>query len=231
VKHISSKILLCGSLLLSFNFNLPAHAAEFEQGCEFYQAKNFAAARSSFETAAKTFPQNWLVHYYLANTYLALSQKSIAKREYEKCLTCKPNAVTAGYCRDAVIKLGGPTAQPVTVAVDPSAASKDPSLDKNVAVVKTAAAEAEEKHSTENEAKAGILMAAAEAKCATIRAEARQKVAEGGQTGNQWYCNRRDGTIFVDLRDEEKEEIHREAEERCTAVMTFAEHQTRNLRK
>ncbi len=52
----------------------PAQAADFEQGCEFYKAKNYSQARASFEKAVKLFPNNWLVHYYLANTYLLSSQ-------------------------------------------------------------------------------------------------------------------------------------------------------------
>ena len=148
-------------------------------------------------------------------------------------MACKPNVVTANYCRDAVIKMGGPTAAvTVVVATGPGkdAEAKDAEVKEGVAVVKSAAIQAQEKHSSENEAKADAIMKAAEAKCTAIRAEARQKVANGRQTGNQWYVGR-DGSLYPDLREEEKDEIHREAEERCTATMTFAEHQTKHVRK
>ena len=45
-----------------------AAAGDFELGCERYNAKDYPQACVLFEKATKTFPQNWLVHYYLANT-------------------------------------------------------------------------------------------------------------------------------------------------------------------
>ncbi len=207
----------------SILFSWPAQAADFEQGCEFYKAKSYGQARTSFEKAAKTYPQNWLVHYYLANTYLSSGQSASAIREYETCLRCQPNSATTKYCLDALQRLTG--VAPLSTDASRSSAS---------------AALADGEKSTKAEAKPDVKEAAAQAiiaadraraeeilkrandECKAIRAEAKERIANGKFTGNQWF-RKSDGTRFIDLRTEEKDAISKEAEDRCEAIMRTAE--------
>jgi tetratricopeptide (TPR) repeat protein len=216
-------------------FRIPsAYAGDFELGCEQYNAKDYQQARLSFEKAVKTFPQNWLVHYYLANTYLSCKQTSSAKREYEACLSCKPNAATAKYCQDVLMKLGGSTstsaAAPELSTPDPenkvsSNSDKTSSKPDGRAAVHEAASQA---IIEADQAKADEILKKARTECQAIRAEAKDKIANGKHTGNQWYY-RKDGTMFIDLLDEEKEAITKEAEERCEAIMRTAESRAKPL--
>ncbi|MBP9090743.1 tetratricopeptide repeat protein [bacterium] len=218
---------------------LSAQAADFEQGCQFYKSKNYAQARASFERAVKAFPENWLVHYYLANTYLLSNQSASATREYEACLKYKPNAVTAKYCQDAIWKLTGvapaasdssisqdsaPLAEPENPGtpagkIDNKADSKSDSKADVKPDVKEAASQA---IVAADQARAEAILKRAREECKTIRAEAKERIANGRHTGNQWY-RLPDGTRYVDLRDEEKDAITKEAEDRCDAIMRTAE--------
>ncbi len=217
------KSLLAATALCMFS-HTPALAADFEQGCQYYQSKNYASARASFEKAVQIYPNNWLVRYYMANTYLALGQQKSAKREYEQCLTSNPNAATAKFCQDALMKIGGQSPAPALVAVGPADAATEG------AVLANPGLEVKDKATLDKEAQLAVAMAKAEAQCAAIRAEAKEKLSNGHITGNQWYISSSDLTLSVDLRPEEKEAITAEAEERCNQVMHLVERQTQHLR-
>lgn len=201
----------------------PAEAADFEEGCEFYKAKNYGQARTSFEKAAKAYPQNWLVHYYLANTYLTSGQSANAIREYKACLRCQPNSATTKYCLDALQRLTGVA----PLSTDASGSSASAALadgEKSTKVetkpdVKEAAAQA---IIAADRARAEEILKQANEECKAIRAEAKERIANGKFTGNQWF-RKSDGTRFIDLRTEEKDAITKEAEDRCEAIMRTAE--------
>ncbi len=199
----------------------PARAADFEQGCEFYKAKSYGQARISFEKALKTYPQNWLVHYYLANTYLLSGQSAKATREYEACLKCKPDAATTKYCLDAVFKLTGvaPLALDSSAAPAPLTEGERSSAAEAKPDVKEAAAQA---IIAADRARAEEILKQANDECKAIRAEAKERIANGKFTGNQWF-RKPDGTRYIDLRNEEKDAITKEAEDRCEAIMRTAE--------
>lgn len=244
--NIASTIVVMAALSASSVICLsPAHAADFEQGCEFYKAKNYSQARASFEKAVKLFPNNWLVHYYLANTYLLSSQSASAAREYQACLNCKPHATTAKYCQDALLKLGvtpvavndsslstdSPEAPPAGAL--PAASGSQGKKDPVAAETKSDASETKPAKSDVKEAASQAIIAADNARaeeilkrareeCKAIRAEAKERIANGKETGNQWY-RRPDGTRFIDLRQEEKDAINKEAEDRCEDIMHTAE--------
>lgn len=221
--------------VLTAMLSMPSVAAgDFEQGCKRYNARDYQQARVSFEKVTKSFPQNWLVHYYLANTYLICKQSASAKREYEACLACKPNAATAKYCQDVLLKLGGSGAAPA-VTTDKDLSGSENTADKDSAKSstkpsgKTAAADAATQGIiAADQARADDILRKAQVECKAIRAEAKEKIANGKQNGNQWYV-RKDGTQYVDLLDEEKEAITREAEDRCDAIMRTAEARAKPL--
>ncbi|MDQ5937645.1 MAG: Tetratricopeptide repeat protein [Cyanobacteriota bacterium erpe_2018_sw_21hr_WHONDRS-SW48-000092_B_bin.40] len=201
----------------------PAQAGDFEQGCEFYKAKSYSQARTSFEKAAKTYPQNSLVHYYLANTYLSSGQSANAIREYKACLRCQPNSATTKYCLDALQRLTGVA----PLSADASGSSGSATLvdgEKSTKAeakpdVKEAAAQA---IIAADRARAEEILKRANDECKAIRAEAKERIANGKLTGNQWF-RKSDGTHFVDLLTEEKDAITKEAEDRCEAIMRTAE--------
>jgi Tfp pilus assembly protein PilF len=225
----------CAALAAISGWTLSAQAADFEQGCQFYTAKNYAQARACFEKAVKVFPENWLVHYYLANTYLLSGQSTKAIREYEACLKYKPNAATTKYCQDAILKLTGaaPAALDSSTSQDSTALgapenpaipdaktnAKSGSKSDGKPDVKEAATQA---IVAADHARAEEILKRAHDECKAIRAEAKEKIANGHNIGNKWY-RRSDGTRYIDLTDDEKDAITKEAEDRCDAIMRTAE--------
>lgn len=228
---VVQSVVLSTALILS---TIAAQAADFEEGCQFYKAKSYTQARASFEKAVKASPQNWLVHYYLANTYLLSSQSANAAREYRACLNCKPNAQTTKYCQDALFKLTGVAPAPLDSSAQESAplveAAKPGTPDAKLNAkadsksdgqpdVKEAARQA---IIAADLARAEEILKKAQEECKVIRAEAKEKIANGHNTGNKWF-RRPDGTRYIDLTDDEKDAITKEAEDRCEAIMRIAE--------
>lgn|GEM_PF-538583 len=229
---VAQSVVLSTALIWS---TIAAQAADFEEGCQFYKAKNYAQARACFEKAVKAAPQNWLVHYYLANTYLLSSQSANAAREYRACLNCKPNAQTTKYCQDALFKLTGVAPAPLDSSVPQESAplldaakpgtpdakpnAKADSKSDGQPDVKEAARQA---IIAADQARAEEILKKAQEECKVIRAEAKEKIANGHNTGNKWY-RRADGTRYIDLTDDEKDAITKEAEDRCEAIMRIAE--------
>jgi len=219
----------------------PAFAAgEFERGCQLYNLKDYKQARTNFEKAAKEFPNNWAVHYYLANTYLASDQASNARREYETCLKCNPNATTAKYCQDVIAKLGG-HAQPASAELPSSTTQEAPgdakstdakATDKKATDTKVAdkkPAEASSPTLLHDQAMASETMKKADAECAKIMAEAKEKLANGATLSNQRWI-RPDGTPFTDWTDAQREAISKDADDRCKQIMDHATKSTANLK-
>jgi hypothetical protein len=136
-------------------------------------------------------------------------------------LKCKPDAATTKYCRDTLFKLTGVA----PLALDSSAApaalaegekSPAPEAKTNAKEAATQAIIAADR------ARAEEILKQANEECKAIRAEAKERIANGKLTGNQWY-RKPDGTRYVDLRTEEKDAITKEAEDRCEAIMRTAE--------
>lgn len=222
---VAQSVVLSTVLIWS---TIAAQAADFEEGCQFYKAKNYAQARASFEKAVKASPQNWLVHYYLANTYLLSSQSANAAREYRACLNCKPNAQTAKYCQDALFKLTGVAPAPLDSSVQESAPLVDSATKSNAKADSKSDGQPDVKEAARqaiiaaDQARADEILKKAQEECKVIRAEAKEKIANGHNTGNKWF-RRPDGTRYIDLTDDEKDAITKEAEDRCEAIMRIAE--------
>jgi tetratricopeptide (TPR) repeat protein len=225
--------ILVLSLVFQAGFIQPALAlGEFEQGCQFYKLKDYKQARSCFEKAVSEFPNSWAVRYYLANTYLASGQASNAKRQYEACLKCRPSAATAAYCRDAISKLGG--SSPASTPGSPATAGGD--VNSSVAADKSPDAKSMDSKSadvssptlTHERARAAETMKKAEAECDKIRAETKELLANGAKLSNQrWILP--DGSPYVDWTDPQREQITRDADERCKRIMDQAIRSTAHI--
>jgi hypothetical protein len=230
---ISLNIVCVSTLLTGIIFSAPCFAGDFEDGCQFYNAKNYSSARSCFERAAKQYPANWLVQYYLANTLLVSGQKSMARQAYEKCLGGKPDAQIAKYCRDALVKLGA-SGEVAAVSntdgpalIDESEVGSDTTSKSKTSGTTSSAVSVRDAVQTSEQAHAAIVMRRAEEECAKIRAEAREKIKTGGNT---WFIDEH-GKTFVDWEDEQKHEINDEAEKRCAAIMDHAERSVAHVKK
>ncbi len=197
---------------------------EFESGCQFYKLKDYNQARPCFEKAVKDFPANWTVHYYLANTYLALGQAINARREYEACLRLQPSAATAKYCQGVIVKLSGslPALKP-----EASNGSGDSTLD-----VKPADSKTDNTSSptiAHERARAAETMKKAEAECAKIRAETKELLANGSKLSNDRWI-RPDGSPYIDWTDDQREAITRDSDERCKRIMDQAIRSTAHVK-
>lgn len=224
----------------------PVYAiTDFEQGCQFYNAKSYNAARACFERAVKQYPTSWQVHYYLANTFLAAGLRQQARLSYEQCIVCKPAPQVTRYCMDALAKIGSPTNSGAvgsiaasnassTIAVAETGESTDGDAPSTVASKRApstgvVAGSVSIRDAVRNQevAHADIVMRRAQEECDKIRAECREKIKTGG---NQWYIHP-DGHYSVGYLEEEEHEINAEAEQRCAAIMNHAERSVAHVRK
>lgn len=213
--------------LLVAGFWQPSIAVgEYERGCKLYKAKDYKNALTCFERAAKDFPENWAVHYYLGNTYLVSGRSSIARREYEHCLRCNPSSTIAKYCHDALAKLGGgsPAAVPELAAVGSDAAPADSPVADTKPADNTSPTLAHER------AQAAETMRKAEAECAKIREETKELLANGSTLSNRRWI-RIDGSPYIDWTDDQRDRITKDADERCKQIMDQAIRRTAHIKK
>lgn len=216
--------------LLLAGFWQPSIAVgEYERGCKLYKAKDYKNALTCFERAAKDFPENWAVHYYLANTYLVSGKSSIARSEYEHCLRCNPSSTIAKYCHDALAKLGGGSqaAVPELAAVGGYAAPADSPVADTKPSDNTSPTSPTLAH---ERAQAAETMKKAEAECAKIREETKELLANGSTLSNRRWI-RIDGSPYIDWTDDQRDRITKDADERCKQIMDQAIRRTAHIKK
>lgn len=205
--------------------SLPAFAVgEFESGCRFYKLKDYKQARPCFETAVKDFPTNWTVHYYLANTYLALGRSMNARREYEACLKFHPSAATAKYCQDVIVKLGGSLPD-----LNPEASNGSGGTTSGIKSADSQTDDSSSPTIAHERARAAETMKKAEAECAKIRAETKELLTNGSKLSNDRWI-RPDGSPYIDWTDDQREAITRDSDERCKRIMDQAIRSTAHVK-
>lgn len=80
-------------------------ASSLKQGISNYERGKFEAASVSLSAAVNKDPYNPISHYYLANTFLQLHDKSAAIKEYASCFSLDPFGLAGQYSRDALVSL------------------------------------------------------------------------------------------------------------------------------
>ena len=68
-----------------------AETSELTEGERLYQQGNYKAAIGSLKQELVRVPESAMLHYYLANSYLAISELELATPEYETALKLDPN--------------------------------------------------------------------------------------------------------------------------------------------
>ncbi|MDR3616979.1 MAG: tetratricopeptide repeat protein [Candidatus Obscuribacterales bacterium] len=76
-------VLLALSLSFAFSALEARASSDLMSGMSAYQAKDYRAARTYFQRAVQSAPEDSLAHYYLGNTLLKLKDPSGAKKEYQ----------------------------------------------------------------------------------------------------------------------------------------------------
>jgi tetratricopeptide (TPR) repeat protein len=74
-------------------------------GVELYKRHKYDDGVKLFEECISENPTDAAAHYYLANCYLAQGKYDEARRSYEICLKCKPNAKIASYAMNMQMQL------------------------------------------------------------------------------------------------------------------------------
>jgi len=202
----------------------PARAEDqFARGCQLYNAKSYTQAMPIFCETVKKFPNFWPGHYYLANTYLALGQRSAAKKEYETVLTCQPAppADTSSACQKVLASMGGASA----AASASTATSSSPNGAETGGTGAGAAEEGDKKEGEkpetlrEKERRWQIerLRKECNEKISELKVEMKEKMAHGESNANQWY-KYPDGSVKVALSNEEEAAIEKEYQEKMAHV-------------
>ncbi|MBU6454057.1 MAG: hypothetical protein KGS72_19920 [Cyanobacteria bacterium REEB67] len=184
-------------------------ADDFAKGCELYNARKYTQAEPIFNDTVRKFPNFWPGHYYLAHTLLAEGKRAAAKAEYEAVLGCKPaaGADVAGACQKVLATLGSGSATGSTGSSSASAtggasgAAKDGEEDETGPVLN-----ANQKASLDQVAR---LTKEMNAKMDALRAEMKEKLAEGENNANTFY-RFPDGTVRTSMTPEQEAAIHKE---------------------
>jgi tetratricopeptide (TPR) repeat protein len=81
IAHLS--VLLALSLSFACSTLEARASSDLMSGMSAYQAKDYRAARTYFQRAVQSAPEDSLAHYYLGNTLLKLKDPTGAKKEYQ----------------------------------------------------------------------------------------------------------------------------------------------------
>jgi tetratricopeptide (TPR) repeat protein len=86
---------------------MPALADQFLQnGIKEYNAGRYTEALGCFGAAKGTDSNNPILHYYLANCFIHINQKTDAIKEYQLTLALNPDSNLANHCHTALQRLG-----------------------------------------------------------------------------------------------------------------------------
>lgn len=77
-------------------------ATTFDSGLKQYRLGRYDRAALYFTLAADEDPDNALIHYYLADTFVRTQQHARAIKEYGTCYKLKPRGTVAEYCKKAL---------------------------------------------------------------------------------------------------------------------------------
>lgn len=243
----SFKVALTAALGLAFTAFAPCFAGDFEQGCQFYKAKSYSSARASFEKAARQYPKNWLIRYYLANTLLSSGAVADARKEYDACLSLNPDAQTEKYCRDTLAKLGGSSVKAgssvASAGTSTGAASSgsdslvdvgdksdksDAKADaKGGAKPGTAGGAAKEATRTAEQIAADKVIDRAKEEVAKVKAETETRL----KTQGGWRKVSPEGVATFEFNERETAEIKEECDKRCREIMDRAERSVAHVKR
>jgi len=208
-------------ILAAFFSNSAAFADPYSDGCKSYTAHNYAQARKFFESAAAKNPNSWLVHYQLGNTYLALSQKDLARQAYEKALDCNPPAAYKGNIDKAMSYLGVPVgdkkAAVKAVAKNKGDEAADEKTDKTGKANKPA--EKEDPVKAKIEARKKQIMVEAGREADKLKADRKNKRAEEGQ--GKFYRTT-EGEVKQGFSKDEETDYNNETDRMVAKVMEDA---------
>jgi tetratricopeptide (TPR) repeat protein len=187
--------------------SLPAvnAADDFAKGCELYNARNYTQAEPIFSETVRKFPNFWPGHYYLAHTLLAEGKRAAAKAEYEAVLGCKPapGADVSGACQKVLATLGS------GVATGSSASAASSAGGAGQAGEDGEKGETLNANQKANQDQISRLNQEMNAKLDALRAEMKEKIAEGENTANTLY-KFPDGTVRTSMTPEQEAAIHKE---------------------
>jgi tetratricopeptide (TPR) repeat protein len=210
-------------ILAAIFSNPAAHADSYTDGVKSYGAHNYAQARKFFEAAAAANPNNWLVHYQLGNTYLALSQKELARQAYEKARDCNPPAAYKGNIEKAMSYLGVPLgdkkAAVKAVSKNKGDEEADDKADKGKTGKTAEKTEKEDPVKAKIEARKKQIIADAEKEVARIKADRKKKRDEEGQ--GKWYRTT-EGEVKQGFSKDEDTEYNNETDRMIAKVMDDA---------
>lgn len=140
-------VLLALSLGFTFSTLESRASSDLMSGMSAYQAKDYRAARTYFQRAIQSAPEDSLAHYYLGNTLLKLKDPSGAKKEYQAGSTNAETDDVKSNCDKAIeslqkndktqtVKAGpaiGASAATASASTPPAAPGKDAAAGQSTA--------------------------------------------------------------------------------------------------
>lgn len=222
------------SLSLSILFGVlfsaqPAMAGTMEEGVKYYKAGDYVKARQQFEQTIATNPMGWTGHYYLANTYLALGQYSMAKHEYMTTEKLCQNQKIHLQCQAGLDRINRQLSQnraaPAADPKDAKASSETPAPDAKKGDAKASTeAPASKGPKTETEKRREEVMNKAKEEVAKVKKEARDQI-ENEKANSSDRLRFEEGARAIP--EEREKEILQEAEEKAKKIMEEAQRKSR----
>ncbi len=199
-------------------------ATDMEEGIKLYQAKSYDKARPYFEKVAKSSPNAWQPHYYLANVNLALGRMSIARYEYEACerLCRNPNILTQCQTGKSLTEKHMRAVGSSVSNSDSSESSSDSRKEKSSSALTPAQVQlANRKEDIMRQAKVDV---------AKVRQDTKEQLEREKANANQFY-KFEDGRVATDIDENREQEINRECENKCRRIMEDADRKINLLGK
>ncbi|MBS2007474.1 MAG: hypothetical protein JST01_10560 [Cyanobacteria bacterium SZAS TMP-1] len=213
-------VAMAATALIAAAVFCPRVSAEdqFARGCQLYNARSYSQALPIFNETVAKFPKFWPGHYYLANTLLAMGQRSGAKREYEACMSCSPPTDTLSACQKVLASLSGVSAAaPADSSAKTSSASASASAGGGSEEEGKKGDAPETPRDKDRRLQIERLRSECNDKIKALKAEMKERLAHGETNANQLY-QFPDGTVRTSMTPEEEQAIEKEYQEKMARV-------------
>ena len=204
---------------------------DFNQGLQYYQAKNYNQARMCFEKSLQKYPKSWQLQLYLGHCYLALGRPTAAKNAYDAVLNANASAEAKKNAQDGIDRVGrlGAGSGSSSSASSTTASAKPASSDDDEDGGATASAKPKSSVEIQNERDRADVLKRAREEVAKIRAEGKANIAAAKANANHVWKDRETGRIFNDLDPADEQAMEDEIEAKCEKIMEEAERKARSI--
>ena len=115
-------LIVCGTLTVSPALGQEDRNEKLTQSKQAYDKREWDKSKAILEQLVLTYPKDTVVHYLLANTYMAAGKLELAEREYDICVKLNCHSTMKAQCIHAIHQIKNYNSAQSATAATPSAA-------------------------------------------------------------------------------------------------------------